>query len=139
MLTLYLVYQTEKHEHSAGHNGDSDVGRQTPLQLLLSLSSMLVAAAGDGDDQCGNGEDVQGAVRLLRSPLSVVRIRSSSRGPHKWPASSYVGFKMQSTPLWSLVKHDTCLGTHKHAHTHIDTQILGTRGVCVILSSRSGH
>lgn len=77
-----------------------------------------------------------------RSPLapqSVVRIRSSSRGPHKWPASSYVGFKMQSTPLWSLVKHDTCLGTHKHAHTHIDTQILGTGGVCVILSSRSGH
>lgn len=51
----YVVYQTEKHEHSAGHNGDSDVGRQTPLQLLLSLSSMLVAAAGDGDDQYGNG------------------------------------------------------------------------------------
>lgn len=49
----YVVYQTEKHEHDAGHNGDSDAGRQTPLQLL-SLSSMLVAAAGDGDDY-GNG------------------------------------------------------------------------------------
>lgn len=49
-LHVYVVYQTEKHEHNAGHNGDSDVGRQTPLQLLSSLSSMLVAAAGDGDD-----------------------------------------------------------------------------------------